>query len=197
LSHQLNPSLREYRRASSTAIDASLKPLMSRYIGGLTEALRTEGFGGRVLMVTSQAGVMDASEVAEQPVQLINSGPSMAPVAGWLYARDAVDREMAIIADTGGTTFDVSLVRRGRIPRTRETWIGPPFRGHMTGLPAVEVKSIGAGGGSIASVDPQGLLHVGPKSAGAVPGPVCYGRGGTEPTVTDSCLALGIIDPAF
>ncbi len=197
LSHQLNPSLREYRRASSTAIDASLKPLMSRYIGGLTEALRTEGFGGRVLMVTSQAGVMDAAEVAGQPVQLINSGPSMAPVSGWLYARDAVDREMAIIADTGGTTFDVSLVRRGRIPRTRETWIGPPFRGHMTGLPSVDVKSIGAGGGSIASVDAQGLLHVGPKSAGAVPGPVCYGRGGTEPTVTDACLALGIIDPRF
>jgi N-methylhydantoinase A len=197
LSHALNPSLREYRRASSTCIDASLKPMMSRYIGGLTDALRAEGFGGRVLMVTSQAGVMDAAEVAGQPVQLINSGPSMAPVAGWLYARDADPSEMAIVADTGGTTFDVSLVRRGRIPRTRETWIGAPFRGHMTGLPSVDVKSIGAGGGSIASVDAQGLLTVGPKSAGAVPGPVCYGRGGTEPTVTDASLVLGIIDPDF
>ena len=197
LSHQLNPSLREYRRASSTCIDASLKPMMSRYVGRLTGTLRDEGFSGRVLMVTSQAGVMDAAEVAEAPVHLINSGPSMAPVAGWLYSRGISDREMAIVADTGGTTFDISLVRRGRIPRTRETWIGAPFRGHMTGLPSVDVKSIGAGGGSIASVDTQGLLQVGPRSAGAVPGPVCYGRGGTEPTLTDAALVLGIIDPDF
>ncbi|MBV9633748.1 MAG: hydantoinase/oxoprolinase family protein [Methylobacteriaceae bacterium] len=197
LSHRLNPSLREYRRASSACIDASLKPLMTRYIGGLSATLRREGFGGRVLMVTSQAGVIDATEVAERPVHLVNSGPSMAPVAGWLYAREASDREMAIVADTGGTTFDVSLVRRGRVPRTRETWIGPQFLGHMTGLPSVDVKSIGAGGGSIASVDAQGLLKVGPASAGAVPGPACYGLGGTKPTLTDAALVLGIIDPLF
>ena len=104
---------------------------------------------------------------------------------------------MAIVADTGGTTFDVSLVRRGRIPRTRETWVGPQFVGHMTGLPSVDVKSIGAGGGSIASVDGHGLLHVGPGSAGAVPGPACYGQGGVRPTVTDAALVLGIIDPSF
>jgi N-methylhydantoinase A len=159
--------------------------------------LRQQGFGGRVLMVTSQAGVMDAAEVAEQPIQLINSGPSMAPVAGWLYASDASGGDMTIVADTGGTSFDVSLVRRGRIPRTRETWIGPPFLGHMTGLPSVDVKSIGAGGGSIAGVDSHGLLQVGPRSAGAVPGPVCYGRGGTEPTVTDASLLLGHLDPDF
>jgi N-methylhydantoinase A len=197
LSHRLNPSLREYRRASSTCIDASLKPMMQRYIGGLTGMLRQEGFAGRVLMVTSQAGVMDASDVAEQPIQLINSGPSMAPVAGWLYASDASRGDMAIVADSGGTSFDVSVVRRGRIPRTRETWIGAPFLGHMTGLPSVDVKSIGAGGGSIATVDEHGLLQVGPKSAGAVPGPVCYGRGGTEPTVTDASLVLGHLDPDF
>jgi N-methylhydantoinase A len=197
LSHRLNPSLREYRRASSTCIDASLKPMMTRYVGGLTETLGREGFAGRVLMVTSQAGVVDAADVAATPVHLVNSGPSMAPVSGWLYAEDCTGCEMAIIADTGGTTFDVSLVRRGRIPRTRETWIGPQFLGHMTGLPSVDVKSIGAGGGSIASVDAQGLLRVGPDSAGAVPGPACYGAGGTRPTLSDAALVLGILDGGY
>ena len=197
LSHRLNPSLREYRRASSAAIDASLKPLMSRYVGSLTERLAAEGFAGRVLMVTSQAGMMDADRAAAAPVQLINSGPSMAPVAGHRYAAADLAAETVIVADTGGTTFDVSVVRGGRIPRTRECWIGRPFRGHMTGLPSVDVRSIGAGGGSIAAVDAHGLLSVGPKSAGAVPGPACYGRGGTLPTVTDAALVLGYLDPAF
>jgi N-methylhydantoinase A len=99
------------------------------------------------------------------------------------------------VADTGGTTYDVSLVRDGRIPWTHETWIGTPHVGHMTGFPSVDVRSIGAGGGSIAAVDSGGLLTVGPRSAGAMPGPVCYGKGGTEPTVTDCALVLGHLDP--
>ncbi len=196
LSHQINPSIREYRRASSTCIDASLKPVMGAYMRGLEQRLRDAGFHGRVLVVTSQGGVMDAARVAEAPVHLINSGPSMAPVAAKAYgAGDAA--ETLIVGDTGGTTFDISLVRRGRIPRSRETWLGQPFRSHMTGMPSVDVKSIGAGGGSIAWVDAGGLLHVGPKSAGAVPGPVCYGRGGTQPTLTDAAVALGFIDAEF
>ena len=105
--------------------------------------------------------------------------------------------ESAIVADAGGTSYDVTLVRRGDIPRTSETWLGPRFRGHMTGFPSVDVKSIGAGGGSIAWVDEGGLLHVGPRSAGAVPGPACYGRGGTAPTVTDAALVLGYLNAAF
>ena len=196
LSHQINPSIREYRRASSSCIDASLKPLMDSYMRGLESRLRDAGFMGRVLVVTSQGGVMDAARVAETPVHLINSGPSMAPVAAKAYgAEDGA--ETLIVGDTGGTTFDVSLVRRQRIPRSRETWLGQPFRSHMTGMPSVDVKSIGAGGGSIAWVDAGGLLHVGPKSAGALPGPVCYGRGGTDPTVTDAAVALGFIDAEF
>src|SRR5690606_30873142 len=95
----------------------------------------------------------------------------------------------------GGTTYDVSLIRGGTIPWARETWIGQPFRGHMTGFPSIDVKSVGAGGGSIASVDEGGLLTVGPRSAGSVPGPVCYGNGGTEPTVTDAALVLGYLNP--
>ena len=197
LSHVLNPSLREYRRASSTCIDASLKPLMGSYLGGLESRLRDAGFGGRVLVVTTQGGAMDAADMASAPIHSINSGPAMAPIAGRAYAQADSGVDTAIVADTGGTTFDVSLVRGGRIPWTRETWIGQPYRGHMTGFPAVDVKSIGAGGGSIAWVDEGGLLHVGPKSAGAVPGPVCYGAGGTEPTVTDASVILGWIDPAY
>ena len=105
--------------------------------------------------------------------------------------------ETLIVGDAGGTTFDVSLVRHGRIPRTRETWLGRPLVSHMTGMPSVDVRSIGAGGGSIAWVDQGGLLHVGPISAGAMPGPAAYRRGGTRPTVTDAALVLGFLDPDF
>lgn len=197
LSHRLNPSLREYRRASSTCIDASLKPLMARYMADLDARLTEAGFSGRLLIVTSQGGVIDAGDAAEAPVHLINSGPSMAPIAGRRFALDDAGAGTAVVADTGGTTYDVSLVRDGRVPWTRETWVGEPYQGHMTGFPSVDVRSIGAGGGSIAWVDRGGMLHVGPQSAAAVPGPACYGQGGTEATVTDACVVLGYIDPNF
>ena len=197
LSHRLNPALREYRRASSTAIDASLKPLMTRYLGSLTERLAEAGFKGRTLVLTSQGGMIDAHDLAERPIHAINSGPSMAPIAGRYYAGLDSKLPNIIIADTGGTTYDVSLVRRGRIPKTRETWIGQPYRGHMTGFSSIEIKSIGAGGGSIAHVDEGRVLHVGPESAGAVPGPVSYGTGGTEPTLTDACVVLDYLDPDY
>jgi len=197
LSHVLNPVMREYRRTSSTAIDASLKPLMATYIGGLGKRLHDTGFRGRLLMITASGGVLDGSDMAEAPIHSISSGPSMAPTAGRFYAGVDADSDTAIVADTGGTSYDITLVRRGRIPFTRETWLGPPYFGHMTGFPAVDVKSVGAGGGSIAWLDKGGLLHVGPGSAGADPGPVCYQRGGTRPTVTDACLALGYIDPEY
>ena len=197
LSHALNPVLREYRRASSAAIDASLKPLMSRYLGGLADRLNASGFAGRLLMLTSKGGVMDYQDLAAAPIHAIGSGPSMAPIAGRHFAAADADADTAIIADTGGTTYDVSLVRGGVIPMTPETWIGQRYRGHIVGFPSVDVKSIGAGGGSIARVDGGGLLHVGPESAGAVPGPACYDAGGDKPTVTDASLVLGHIDPAY
>lgn len=196
LSHQLNPIPREYRRASAASIDASLKPMMGRYLGSLTERLNTAGFAGRVLMVTSQGGVMDAGALGKAPIHVLNSGPSMAPVAGRHFAGNRETGDV-IIADTGGTTFDVSVVRDGRIPLTRELWVGSPILGHLTGFPSVDVRSVGAGGGSIARVDAGGALHVGPRSAGARPGPACYGRGGIEPTVTDAALVLGYLDPDF
>lgn len=197
LSHRINPSLREYRRASSTCIDASLKPLMQHHIRTLETHLREAGFKGRMLMVTSQGGIIETREMAEVPIHSVNSGPAMAPISGRHYAMADANTDTAIVFDTGGTTFDVSLVRKGRIPWTRETWIGLPYRGHMTGFPSVDVRSIGAGGGSIAWVDRGGMLHVGPNSAGAVPGPVCYRQGGTQATVTDAAVAVGYIDPSY
>ena len=121
----------------------------------------------------------------------------MAPVAGRHYAEREGGWRTAIVADTGGTTYDISLVSDGRIPMTRDLWIGEPYRGHLAGYPSVDVKSVGAGGGSIASLDGAGLLHVGPDSAGSTPGPACYGRGGTRPTVTDACMVLGYLDPDY
>ena len=197
LSHQLNPSIREYRRASSAAIDASLKPLMSQYLSELNGRLREASFQGRVLVVTSTGGVLDAADIARVPIHTVGSGPAMAPVGGRAYAAMEAGLPTAIVADSGGTSYDVSVVRRGHIPWTRETWIGEPYVGHLTGFPSIDVKSIGAGGGSIAWVDEGGLLHVGPQSAGADPGPVSYGRGGERPTVTDAALTLGYIDPDY
>ena len=197
LSHRLAPILREYRRASAASIDASLKPLMSDYLSRLEEELSKAGFNGRLLMVTSNGGVLDADAVAAAPILAINSGPSMAPVAGLHFVREHAGSSTAIVADTGGTSYDVSLVRDGHIPRTRETWLGDRIYGHMTGFPSIDITSIGAGGGSIAWVDDGGLLRIGPESAGADPGPACYKLGGSRPTVTDACVFLGYIDPDY
>jgi N-methylhydantoinase A len=197
LSHALNPCMREYRRGSSAAIDASLKPIMTAYLRDLDGRLRAAGFAGRLLMITSGGGVMDVNDVAMAPIQLINSGPAMAPVAGRYYGMRDAAADTVVVADTGGTSYDVSLVRRGTIPFTRETWLGREWTGHITGFPSIDVRSIGAGGGSIAWVDDGGFIHVGPQSAGAEPGPACYGKGGTQPTVTDAGLVLGFIDPDF
>lgn len=194
LSHQINPILREYRRASSAAIDASLKPLMQRHLREMEEDLRKGGFAGQLLVGTSFGGVLGVQDVAARPIYTVNSAPAMAPVAG---RANAPDEDSIIVCDMGGTSFDVSIVRGGYMKFTRETWIGPQYTGHMTGLSAIDIKNIGAGGGSIAWIDPGGLLRVGPHSAKSTPGPACYGRGGTEATVTDASVVLGHIDPDF
>ena len=194
LSHVLNPTIREYRRASAACLDASLKPVMERYLTELSRRVSAEGFCGQVLVVTAQGTVRDPLALARAPIHTVNSGPAMAPVAGKHVALLNASASTAIVADTGGTTFDVSLIRDGRIPETRETWLGTPYLGHMTGFPSIDVRSVGAGGGSIASVDEAGLLSVGPHSAGAEPGPACYAAGGVRATLTDACLVLGFID---
>ncbi|MQA85121.1 MAG: hydantoinase/oxoprolinase family protein [Streptosporangiales bacterium] len=201
LSHRLNPIVREYRRASAAVIDASLKPLMRDYLTTMERDLREAGFKGNLLITTSYGGSWRRELITEKPIYTVGSGPSMAPVAAKTYAAAEFGEEDGagdlVVCDTGGTTFDVGLVRDGEIQTTPETWLGPRWTGHMTGIRSVDVKSIGAGGGSIAYVDPGGLLHVGPQSAGAEPGPACYGRGGVRPTVTDAAVVLGYINPEY
>lgn len=197
LSHRLHPVVREYRRASATAIDASLKPVMQTLLTNLEADLRVAGFTGNLFISTSFGGAWPPEEMTRRPIYSVGSGPSMGPVAGLAYSRaddGTPDSNDLLVCDTGGTSFDVSLVGRGQIHYTNETWLGGRWIGHITGTRAVDVRSIGAGGGSIVSVDPGGLIRVGPRSAGASPGPVCYGRGGTEPTVTDAAVVLGYLD---
>ena len=197
LSHQLNPILREYRRASSAAIDASLKPLMQQYLLSLENDLRAAGYKNDILVSTSFGGVMHLRDVVQKPIFMVKSGPAMAPVAGLAYVNAESLANDIVVCDAGGTTFDVSLVRDGEVEFSRDTWLGPAWTGDNLGMASVAVHSIGAGGGSIAWVDPGGLLRVGPHSAGSEPGPACYGRGGDEPTVTDAAVVLGYIDPEF
>jgi N-methylhydantoinase A len=196
LSSELNPIVREYPRASSAAIDASLKPLMQAHLSALREDLRAAGFQGELMVSASSGGVMHIEDAIDRPIYMTKSGPAMAPLAGLAYAEAEAQGNDVIVLDTGGTTFDVSLVRAGTVKYTRDTWLLGRYIGHNLGVSTVDVTSIGAGGGSIAWVDAGGLLRVGPESAGSVPGPACYGRGGVRATVTDAAVVLGYIDPA-
>ncbi|MEQ9640303.1 MAG: hydantoinase/oxoprolinase family protein [Alphaproteobacteria bacterium] len=189
LSHELNPIPREYRRAISTVIDASLHSIVGGYISVLTEALAQNGYSRELLVANCVGGMMPPEEIAAKPIYSVMSGPTLAPIA----ARHLTDEADVIVIDMGGTTFDVSAIRGGNLIVTPEAMIGRD----MLGIPKVDVRSVGSGGGSIARVDVGGLLQVGPQSAGAVPGPACYGTGGTEPTVTDANVVLGIIDPDY
>lgn len=197
LSHQVNPIAREYRRASSAAIDASLKPLMQQHLREMDADLRAAGLAGELLPAISLGGVMHIEGVIERPIHMVRSGPSLAPILGQVTGLAETGATEVIVCDTGGTSFDVSLVRNGRPVFGRDTWLGPRYVGHLTGLSSVDARSIGSGGGSIARVDAGGLLCVGPESAGADPGPACYGRGGTLPTTTDAALLLGYLDPEY
>jgi len=197
LSHQLVPILREYRRASATAIDASLKPLMQKHLREMAADLRAAGFKGDLLVSTSVGGCQAVEELIARPIHTLKSGPAMAPVAGRAACAMEGLGGNAIVCDTGGTTFDVGLVRDGGLVYTRDSWLGPRWLGDIIGTSTVDVRSIGAGGGSIAWLDAGGLLRVGPQSAGSVPGPACYGRGGEQPTVSDAALHLGYIDPGY
>src|SRR5262249_12636612 len=155
-------------RAISTVIDASLLPIIRDYVGKITQALADAGFRNELLLANCIGGMMPANDLIARPIFSVMSGPTLAPVAA-LQLTDAAD---VIVIDMGGTTFDVSAVRQGRLIVSQEARIG----NDMLGIPKIDVRSVGAGGGSIAWIDKGGLLHVGPMSAGASPGPACYGR---------------------
>jgi N-methylhydantoinase A len=183
-SHEIAPEFREYERASTTAADAYLGPVVSRYLRALTGASRTAGLP-EPLVMRSSGGVASPAEGAAHPATILVSGPA-AGVVGAARVAALAGVEDVIAFDMGGTSTDVCLIARGRAERSSERSIsGLPIR-----LPTVDLHTVGAGGGSIVWRDAGGALRVGPQSAGASPGPACYGRGGTDGTVTDANLLL-------
>jgi N-methylhydantoinase A len=192
LSSEVLPQFREFERTMATALNAAVMPPVSRYVGVLREALDAEGVGAPLLIMKSDGGVTSAATCMRQPVQTVLSGPA-AGVVGAVGVARASGFDDIISIDVGGTSADICLVRDGRPEITKDGAIGPfPLK-----LPMVDIHTIGAGGGSIAAVSAGGRLTVGPRSAGAEPGPVCYGKGGSEPTVTDAHLVLGRIPSAL
>ncbi len=215
VSHEILPEFREYERLSTVVINAYLAPRLKAYLAGL-ERLVGKGFErtrepgpplvgsgprggglpsqtsrGRMFVMQSSGGIMTAARAAKEPVRTILSGPAGGVVAAcWLAKSVGIRRVISF--DMGGTSTDVCLID-GRARTTSETILG----GLPIAVPVLDVHSVGAGGGSIARLDRGGALRVGPESAGATPGPVCYGRGGTEPTVTDANLLLGRLDPDY
>ena len=188
LSHEVMPRGPEYERVSTTLVNAYVAPTISRYVGRLEEKLRRGGYDGPLLIMQSTGGVMPPDYVARRAVSLLASGPT-GGVMGATVAAEKAGIDKFIAVDMGGTSFDLCLVRDGQ-PEIKTDW-NWRYR-YYIGLPMVDVQSVGAGGGSIARVR-QGALLVGPESAGSVPGPVCYGRGGTSPTVTDADAVLGYL----
>ncbi len=189
LSHEINPMPREYKRIIAAAIDASISPIVRNYIGKLRAALDAENYTGDLLLANCVGGMMPLPEMLRKPIYSVMSGPTLAPMAAMVLS----DEPDIIVGDMGGTTFDVSALRDHQLIVTPDSMI----HDDSLGIPKVDVRSVGAGGGSIASVDAGGLLKVGPESAGARPGPACYDTGGTEPTVTDANVVLGMVDPDF
>lgn len=192
LSSEISPEIREYERLSTTVLNALLMPVVQRYLERLEARLGEGGFAPRIFLVQSNGGMCSLRHAAAQPARLLLSGPS-----GGALAAERLSRRLArpnlVAVDMGGTSFDVSVVQDHRIGLVTQGEVG----GLPVRLPMVEMRTIGAGGGSIAAVDAAGRLTAGPRSAGARPGPVCYGRGGTEPTVTDANAVLGRLDPDF
>jgi N-methylhydantoinase A len=188
LSHEVMPRGPEFERVSTTLVNAYVAPRIASYTANLQEKLRSAGYSGPLLIMQSTGGVMPPDYVARRAVSLLASGPT-GGVMGATLAADKGEVGDFVAVDMGGTSFDICLVRNGR-PEIKTDW-NWRYR-YYIGLPMVDVQSVGAGGGSIARVR-QGALLVGPESAGSTPGPVCYGRGGTHPTVTDADAVLGYL----
>lgn len=188
LSHEVMPRGPEFERVSTTLVNAYVAPRIAHYTGHLQDELRRAGYGGPLLIMQSTGGVMPPDYVARRAVTLLASGPT-GGVMGATLAANRADAGDFVAVDMGGTSFDICLVRHGQ-PQIKTDW-NWRYR-YYIGLPMVDVQSVGAGGGSIARVR-QGALLVGPESAGSTPGPVCYGRGGSRPTVTDADAVLGYL----
>jgi N-methylhydantoinase A len=184
--------IREFERSSTAALNAYLQPVVGSYLGKLEAALAQQGFGGQFHIVQSNGGIMSTATARRLPVRTALSGPAAGVVAGAAIAK-AAGFDNVITCDLGGTSFDVSVIAGGKAAVAAQTTID---FGLVIRTPMVEIATIGAGGGSIASVDRGGLLQVGPESAGSAPGPACYGQGNERPTLTDAQVVLGRINAA-
>jgi N-methylhydantoinase A len=201
LSSDVLPEIREFERTSTTATNAYVMPVIDRYLATLEERLRSLGIAAPILIMQSNGGIMTAARARQRPVQLIESGPAAGVIAAAALAR-RVGAPNVISVDMGGTTAKASVIENYEIKRSNEFEIGGPISqgsrlnkggGYLLRTPAIDIAEVGAGGGSLVTVDDAGALHVGPESAGAVPGPVCYDLGGKTATLTDANLVLGYL----
>ncbi|MFO7246488.1 MAG: hydantoinase/oxoprolinase family protein [Thermaerobacter sp.] len=190
LSHELSREYREYERTSTTVIDAYIKPLVKRYLEKLDGQLRSAGFEGRFLMTRSGGGAYTLAAAVREPVHLVHSGPAGGAI-GAAYIGQLIGEPNIITLDMGGTSLDASLIVGGQVHLDTEAKV----EGLPVSVPMIDIRTIGAGGGSIGWIDDGGHLQMGPKSAGALPGPACYGKGGQNATFTDAALVAGYLDP--
>ncbi len=190
VSSQVLPEIREYERSVTTSLNAALKPVMDRYIGALEGEIGARGVAAPLKLMQSNGGLIDAGAARDRPVNTLLSGPA-GGVQGATHVAARAGHDDVITMDMGGTSCDVSLVQDGEPAVSTDVEVGD----YTVGVPMIDVHTVGSGGGSIAWVDAGDALRVGPRSAGADPGPICYGRGGTLPTTTDAHLLLGRIDP--
>jgi len=199
ISSEVSPQIREYPRMVTTACNAATMPVIGPYLDELQKWLSSEGFGGAVLMMLSNGGVVSADDAARTPIRLVESGPAAGALAGsWFAKRLGEDRLLCF--DMGGTTAKACLIEHGEPDLTNTFEVARVYRfkkgsGFPVSVPSVDLVEIGAGGGSLSRTDQFGLLKVGPESAGAEPGPASYGRGGIDPAVTDADVVLGLLDP--
>jgi N-methylhydantoinase A len=201
LSSEILREQREYERSATTVVNAYVRPLMERYVGAIRRGLDDAGVRGPLTIMQSSGGVMTADDATHRPVLALESGPAAGVVASVGIAR-RLGFPNAIAFDMGGTTAKASLIENGAVSRGREYEVGGSLSagsrllrgsGELLRIPTIDIAEVGAGGGSLAWLDPAGGLQVGPRSAGAAPGPACYGLGGTEPTVTDANVVLGFM----
>jgi len=197
LSSKVAPVIREYERTSTVAINAYVVPVVEEYLDFLRDELRSEGFEGEVYLMTSSGGIVDIATAKAEPVRLVESGPAAGVLASRIFGQKQ-DADDVFSFDMGGTTAKGSIIRGGDIRMKYQTDVARVHRfkegsGYDITTPLLDLTEIGAGGGSIATINDVGLVEVGPESAGSDPGPVCYNQGGERPTVTDASLLLGYL----
>ena len=192
LSSEILPEIKEYERAITTVVNAYVLPTVSTYLSQLSRSLAGAKVASDLYIMQSSGGVMTAATAVEKSVHTVLSGPAAGALAAmWMGRKSGFENLISI--DMGGTSADVSLMSAGKLAYAKESTVA----GHVIKVPTIDINSVGAGGGSIAWVDAGGALQVGPASAGAYPGPACYGRGGTKATVTDANIVLGRLNPAY